>query len=473
MPRLLISAAHKSSGKTMVSLGLVRALRQRGRMVQPFKKGPDYIDPLWLGSAAGRPCYNLDYNTQDEAAIRALLARHESSADLAVIEGTKGLYDGVALDGSTSNAALARLIEAPVVLVIDCVGMTRGIAPLLVGYRHFEGAPAFAGVILNKVGGPRHEAKLRAAVEAYTDLPVLGAVPKHEAMKVAERHLGLIPSNEQAAAEAVVEGIAAVVAAHVDLDAVEAAAARAPGRPPARPPADPPISPAPTPSTSPRVRIAVARDSAFGFYYPDDLDALAAEGAEIVPLDTLNDDALPADIDGLVIGGGFPETHMAALEGNAALRADVRDRLRAGLPCYAECGGLMYLSRSITWQGRRCAMVGAVAADTVMHDRPRGRGYVRLRPSEAAAPWRVETSADGAIRAHEFHYSALETLEAPALFAYDVERGDGVDGRHDGLVIGNTVAGYTHMRGNWVRPFIYFVRTVKAKGPIGEPAGTR
>lgn len=464
MPRLLISAAHKSSGKTMVSLGLVRALRQRGRVVQPFKKGPDYIDPLWLGSAAGRACYNLDYNTQDDAAIRALLGLHESSADLSVIEGTKGLYDGVALDGSTSNAALARLIEAPVVLVIDCVGMTRGIAPLLVGYRHFEGAPAFAGVILNKVGGPRHEAKLRAAVEAYTDFPVLGAVPKHDALRVAERHLGLIPSNEQDASEAVVEGIAAVIAAHVDLDAVEAAAARAPALPAA--------GPEPRPATPPRVRIAVARDSAFGFYYPDDMDALAAEGAEIVPLDTLHDAALPADIDGLVIGGGFPETHMAALEGNAALRADLRDRLRAGLPCYAECGGLMYLSRSITWQGRRCAMVGAVPADTVMHERPRGRGYVRLRPTDAAAPWRVETSADGAIRAHEFHYSALESVGTPALFAYAVERGDGVDGRHDGLVIGNTVAGYTHMRGNWVRPFIHFVRTIKAKGPIGEPAGT-
>lgn len=464
MPRLLISAAHKSSGKTMVSLGLVRALRQRGRVVQPFKKGPDYIDPLWLSSAAGRPCYNLDYNTQDEAAIRALLARHESSADLAVIEGTKGLYDGVALDGSTSNAALARLIEAPVVLVIDCVGMTRGIAPLLAGYRHFEGAPAFAGVILNKVGGPRHEAKLRAAVETYTDFPVLGAVPKHDAMRVAERHLGLIPSNEQEAAEAVVEAIAAVVGAHVDLDAIEAAAARVPAL--IAP------SPAPTPTTSPRVRIAVARDSAFGFYYPDDLDALTAEGAEIVPLDTLHDTALPPDIDGLVIGGGFPETHMAALEANTALRSDLRDRLFAGLPCYAECGGLMYLSRSITWQGQRCAMVGAVPADTVMHDRPRGRGYVRLRATETAAPWRVDASPDGAIRAHEFHYSALESVEALASFAYDVERGDGVDGLHDGLVIGNTVAGYTHMRGNWVRPFMNFVQT-RAKVPIGEPAGTR
>lgn len=448
----------------MVSLGLVRALRQRGRIVQPFKKGPDYIDPLWLGAAAGRPCYNLDFNTQTPEAIRTLLARHETTADLAVIEGNKGLYDGVDLDGSTSNAALARLVGAPVVLVIDCAGITRGIAPLLLGYRHFEGAPAFAGVILNKVGGARHEAKLRAAVEAYTDYTVLGAVPKHDALKVAERHLGLIPSNEQAAVEAVVDGIAAVVAAHVDLDRVEATARAAPVLPPAPPrPARP----------APRLRIAVARDSAFGFYYPDDLDALAEAGAEVVPFDTLRDAALPHGIDGVVIGGGFPETHMDALEANAPLRTALREALRAGLPCYAECGGLMYLSRSVAWQGRRCAMVGLVDADTVMHDRPRGRGYVRLRATDTPAPWRVDANGDGTILAHEFHYSALETVPTASRFAYAVERGDGVDGRHDGLVIGNTIAGYTHMRGAWVRPFIQFVESVKCKGTIGEPMNPR
>lgn len=459
MPRLFISAAHKSSGKTMVSLGLVRALRRRGRVVAPFKKGPDYIDPLWLAAAAGRPCYNLDFNTQSPAAIRALLARHEGAADIAVIEGTKGLYDGVAVDGSTSNAAVATLVEAPVALVVDCVGMTRGIAPLLQGYRHFPGAPRFAGVILNKVGGARHEAKLRAAVEAYTDLPVLGAVPMHDALRVAERHLGLIPSNEQAAAEAVINGIADVVGASVDLDRLEEAARTAPALP--RPPAEAPLA-------GERVHLAIARDSAFAFYYPDDLDALAAAGADLVPFDTLSDPALPAGIDGVLIGGGFPETQMAALQANASLRADLRARLDAGLPCYAECGGLMYLSRGITWRGERFEMVGRVPAETVMHDRPRGRGYVRLRATPAAAPWRAEGDADGLLRAHEFHYSALEGLPPGSTFAYAVERGDGIDGAHDGLVLGNTVAGYTHLRHGWVRPFVDFVRAVKAKGPIGE-----
>lgn len=448
MPRLFVSAAHKSSGKTMVSLGLARALVRRGRTVAPFKKGPDYIDPLWLAAAAGRPCYNLDFNTQSPDALRALLARHEAGADIALIEGTKGLYDGVDLDGSTSNAAVATLVEAPVVLVVDCVGITRGIAPLLLGYRHFPGAPRFAGVILNKVGTPRHEAKLRAAVEAYTDLPVLGAVPLHPALKVTERHLGLVPSNEQSGAEAVIGGIADVVGAGVDLDRLEDAARTAPALP--VPAAEPAFS-------GRRVRLALARDSAFAFYYPDDIDALAAAGAEVVPFDTLRDAALPPDIDGVILGGGFPETHMAALAANAPLRAALRGALEAGLPCYAECGGLMYLSRGITWRGERFPMVGLVPAETVMHDRPQGRGYVRLRATATAAPWRAEMT-EGSLRAHEFHYSTLEGLPDGTAFAYALERGEGVDGRHDGVIVGNTVAGYSHLRGAWVRPFVEFVR---------------
>lgn len=467
MPRLFISAAHKSSGKTMVSLGLARALRRRGRAVAPFKKGPDYIDPLWLSAAAGRPCYNLDFNTQSPEAIRALLARHEAGADIALIEGTKGLYDGVELDGSTSNAAVATLVEAPTVLVVDCVGITRGIAPLLLGYRHFPGAPRFAGVILNKVGTPRHEAKLRAAVEAYTDFPVLGAVPLHTALKVAERHLGLIPSNEHSAAEAIIDGIADVVGGGVDLARLEDAAGTAPALPP---PPPPPPMPA---FAGERVRIALARDSAFGFYYPDDLDALAANGADVVPFDTLRDAALPADINGVVIGGGFPEIHMAALAANAPLRDALRAALEGGLPCYAECGGLMYLSRGISWHGERFDMVGAVPAETVMHERPKGRGYVRLRASGAAVPWRAERTAGDVLRAHEFHYSTLEGLPPETTFAYAMERGEGVDGTHDGVVVGNTVAGYSHLRGAWVRPFVEFVRTVKAKGTIGERCSAR
>ena len=195
MPRLLISAAHKSSGKTTVSLGLCAALATRGLAVQPFKKGPDYIDPMWLGRAAGRPCYNLDFHCMAHAEILGSVGHHAGNADIALIEGNKGLYDGLDLDGSNSNAALARLTQTPVVLVLDARGMTRGIAPLILGNQAFDPEVNIAGVILNQLGGSRHEAKLRAVIEHYTDVPVIGGVHRDRALEIVERHLGLIPSN--------------------------------------------------------------------------------------------------------------------------------------------------------------------------------------------------------------------------------------------------------------------------------------
>lgn len=455
MPRLFLSAAHKSSGKTTLTLGLARAFKDTDVTVQPYKKGPDYIDPLWLTQAAGRPCYNLDFNTQTHASILNLAGR-EPPGGIALIEGNKGLYDGMALDGSDSNAALAALLGAPVVLVIDCSGMTRGIAPLIRGYTAFGPELAFAGIILNKVAGPRHEGKLRAAIEAFTSLPVLGAVPRHPDLVIEERHLGLIPSTERAESEAVIERVARIVAAHVDLPALRLAAAKAA-------PLTATHRPAP-PGPRHRLRMAIARDAAFGFYYNDDLEHLTDLGADLIPLDTLRDPRLPPDIDGLIIGGGFPEALMVDLEANTGLRADIRARLNAGLPCFAECGGLMYLSRSICWKGERRDMVGFIPGEAVMHPRPHGKGLVHLRPG-GAAPWRPEADPDGTIRAHEFHHSSIENLEgAEGLStAFRILRGEGVDGAHDGIVYRNTVASYTHMRGNWVRPFIKFVQSLQTK----------
>ena len=336
-----LSAAHKSSGKTTVSIGLAASLRLRqGLAVQPFKKGPDYIDPLWLGAAAGRPCYNLDFFVQGDEEIRAEFARRMVGARIGLVEGNKGLFDGVALDGSNSNAALAALLDAPVVLVIDSRGMTRGIAPLLLGYQHFTPRVSISGVILNRVGGPRHEGKLRQAVEHYTDIPVVGAVRDTPEMTIVERHLGLMPSNEHAAAQAIIARITAVVADAVDLEGLERLAASAvmPSAAPAS--AVPPASRA-------NVRIGIPRDAAFGFYYPGDLEALEAAGAELVFFDALRTPRLPA-VDGLFIGGGFPETQAEALEANTLLREDIRTFIEAGGPVYAECGGLMYLCRRLT-----------------------------------------------------------------------------------------------------------------------------
>ncbi len=457
MNRLLISAAHKSSGKTTISIGLCAALAARGEAVQPFKKGPDYIDPLWLGLAAGRPCYNLDPYLSGAAELRAELARRMQGATIGIVEGNKGLYDGVDLEGSNSNAAVAALLGAPVVLVVDARGMTRGIAPLILGYQAFDPGIRIAGVILNRVGGARHEAKLRAAVEHYTTLPVLGAVREDERMSIEERHLGLVPSNEAEGARARVDEIGALIASQVDLDAVLAVARAAATLAPV--PAG-----APAPAAGARVRVAIARDAAFGFYYPGDLEALREAGAELVAFDALHDTRLP-QADGLFIGGGFPETHMEALAANEELRGQVRASIEAGLPAYAECGGLMYLARSIEWNGRCAPMAGAIPADIVMHRRPVGRGYVHLRET-SSCPWPRRPDAHAQpIRAHEFHYSSVENLPADTEFAYEVERGHGIDGRHDGIVHRNLLASYAHLRtiedNPWAPRFVDFIRRCK------------
>ncbi len=460
MNRLFISAAHKSSGKTTIGVGLCAALRMRGVAVQPFKKGPDYIDPLWLALASERPCYNLDPYLSGAEEIRAEVARRMRGASLGLVEGNKGLYDGLDLDGSNSNAALAALIGAPVVLVIDARGMTRGIAPLILGYQAFDRNIRIAGVILNQLGGTRHEAKLRAVIAHYTGVPVLGAVQHDERLSITERHLGLVPSNEAQAAHARVNEIAALIAAQVDLDRLLAAAREAPPLPGA------PIgfSDVPQRPDGPPVRLGIARDSAFGFYYPGDLESLGAAGAELVAFDTLRDKRLP-QVDGLFFGGGFPETQMDALAANAELRAGVRAAVEAGMPAYAECGGLMYLARGIEWNGRRAEMVGAIPADIVMHSRPVGRGYVHLRET-GHGPWQQAPAPDAPpIRAHEFHYSSVENLPAGVEFAYEVERGHGIDGRHDGIVHKNLLASYAHLRdvaGNrWARRFVDFVRSCR------------
>ena len=480
MNRVLISAAHKSSGKTTVSIGLCAALRARGLAVQPFKKGPDYIDPMWLSAASGRDCDNLDFYLMGHDEIRATTFRRARGADIAIIEGNKGLYDGLDLDGSNSNAALARLLDCPVVLVIDARGMTRGIAPLILGYQAFEPGVRIAGVILNQLGGSRHESKLRAVIEHYTNVPVVGAVHHDDRLGIVERHLGLMPSNESSEPRARIAAIAEVIAQSVDLDRLLAIAAAAPALQPIATAeiasaalrdtsvaSKTTLSPTPLPPIAGEgtlIRLGIARDAAFGFYYPGDLEALRAAGAELVPFDTLRDARLPA-VDALFIGGGFPETHMQQLEANRTLRRDIRDAIDRGMPAYAECGGLMYLSRSLTWGGRRCEMVGVIPADTVMHDRPMGRGYVRLRET-GRGPWpSAPTGAE--MRAHEFHYSSLENVDPGLRFAYDVLRGTGIDGRHDGIVHKNLLACYTHMRhlasNPWAERFVRFARQCRTR----------
>ncbi len=457
MAHLLISATQKSSGKTTVSLGICAALRRLGHAVQPFKKGPDFIDPMWLSAASGRTCHNLDFNTMPNEENLGLFARHSAGGRVSIIEGNNGLFDGTDVEGGNSNAAMAKLLGAPVVLVVNCAGMARGIAPLLMGYAAFDPELRIGGVILNNVAGQRHEDKLRAAVQRYCDIPVLGAVRRDSSLRIAERHLGLVPTEEWGQAKTQIDAAADAVAGQIDLDALLAMADSA-GPVKAKPLAAPAVRPT-------DVRIGVARDSAFAFYYPGDLEAMSAAGAELVFFNTMRDTALP-DVDGLFVGGGFPETHIAALEANASLREGIRSAIEGGLPAYAECGGLMYLAREIEWQGVRGEMVGVIAADIVVGDKPRGHGYVHLRETDAA-PW-PHLQGDGPpaeIYAHEFHYSDVVRLDGDTVFGYEVARGYGTDGRNDGIVYKNLLASYAHLRdtsrNHWTARFVEFVRSRK------------
>jgi len=454
MPHVVISAAHKSSGKTTVSIGLCAALTERNLTVQPFKKGPDYIDPMWLASASGRDCYNLDFFTMQHKEITQTFDRYNHGADISIIEGNKGLYDGLDLDGSNSNAALATLLNAPVVLVLDARGMTRGIAPLILGYQAFDENINIAGVILNQLGGSRHEGKLRRVIEHYTDVKVIGAIHKHDDMAIVERHLGLVPSNEADSAAKYIQNISKHISNSVDLDQFINIAATAPS-------SNKIEFTAPTAQTT--CRIAVARDAAFGFYYASDINAMRDAGAEVVEFDTLSDAALPENIDGLFIGGGFPESSMQKLEDNSSMRQSIYDAIESGLPTYAECGGMMYLSQSLQWNDQKKSMVGIIPGDTIMHEKPQGRGYVKIKESEQFIWPTLEHSSNAVHQAHEFHYSSLENFELNDNFkpAYEMKRGHGIDGEFDGIMYKNMLACYAHQRNvdsnPWVTRFIQFI----------------
>ena len=451
MGQILISAANKSSGKTVISTGLCAALHAQGKSVQPFKKGPDYIDPMWLSAAAQRSCYNLDFWTQSEQEILQLFRAQSETSDISIIEANKGLYDGIAIDGSNSNAALAKLLSSNVVLVLDCRGTIRGIAPLLLGYQQFDPQVNIVGVILNFVGGPRHEKKLRQVVASYTDLNILGAIYNDPELMLEERYLGLMPSNEDLLARQRIQALGERISDQIDLEQLLAI-----------------TSPLPEIATDTGqknssshhypVRIAYARDRAFGFYYADDLDKFRALGAQMIPFDTLSDKQLPA-ADGVFIGGGFPEQHLDELHNNHTLRNDIAHKLSTGLPAYAECGGLMYLCNSINYQDRHRAMVGLIDAQCHMQSRPQGRGYTQFHErSDSIWPNPITST----IHAHEFHYSHLQGLAQDTVFNFTVTRGTGIQQQADGVRIANTLACYAHQRDTqqnpWISRFLQFVQ---------------
>jgi len=456
MSAFYLSAAHKSSGKTMLTMGLSAAIRARGLNIQTFKKGPDYIDPIWLNLASGQPCHNLDFYTSSNEFIQSQYYHYSANQDMVLVEGNKGLHDGLAVDGSDSNAALAKLLDLPVILVIDTLGITRGVAPLLCGYQAFDTDVDIAGVILNKVGGSRHESKLVNAIEAYTDIPVLGSINRDKSLELCERHLGLVPGNEYGKdSQKFIQQWRDRVNDGVDVDALINSDTQAINNPNLQ---------FYQPPKQCELRIAVARDAVFGFYYPADLERFSTLGVTLIDFDTTKDKKLPDNIDGLFIGGGFPENNLDVISSNNSLLVDIKDKIEFGLPTYAECGGLMYLCRSIEYKNQTKPMVGVIAADAVMHDKPQGRGYVGLT-ARNSHPW-CDKQANMSIKAHEFHYSSLINCEESLKYAYRIDRGHGIDGSNDGIIIHNLLASYSHLRNTdacpWVDQFVNFVSSHKS-----------
>ena len=440
---VLVSAPQGRSGKTLASLALCTAFRKRGFSVQPFKKGPDYIDPSWLSEASGRSCRNLDPFLMSEETMMTSFRQACRGADSAVIEGAMGLYDGPESSGSGSTAHLARLLNVPVILVINASRMTGSIAAMVSGYQHFQPDVNIAAVILNNVSGGRHEHKLVSAVEEHCSIPVVGRIPRDTDFNMTERHLGLIPFRESANQDPLFERIYNRLIHNLDLDTIIDIASSFK--------VEPAMNTDASVNERDTVKIGVILDRAFNFYYPENLESLRQMGAELVFIDSFVD-RLP-DVDGLYIGGGFPEFFLKELVANRILQWDIADSVENGLPVYAECAGLMYLCRRINWQGRWHKMTGIIPADIHISQRPQGHGYVIARVMSDNPFFPVGFTTRG----HEFHHSTLYNTDKLE-FAYSMERGHGVDGRADGIIYKNVLASYTHLHAlgtpQWAESFV-------------------
>jgi cobyrinic acid a,c-diamide synthase len=434
-PRLLLAALRGGAGKTTLTLGLLAAWRGQGRRLVPFKKGPDYIDPAWHALAAGCPSHNLDPFLMEGDQILALVGCHAAQADALLIEGNRGLYDGLDPQGTYSTAELAKFLATPVVLVVDCTMRTRTTAALVLGCQHFDPEVPIRGVILNQIARPRHEDIIRNAIERYCGIPVLGAVPRLKCEVFPERHMGLVPPQEHAKAIRAVSTARDLAQRYLDLEGLWQVAASAPALPQVTCPAAPPLSAAP-------VTIGIVRDSAFQFYYPENLEALKAQGAVLMEVSALDDPVLPVQLDALYIGGGFPETHARQLSENLSFRNSVKAAAQAGLPIYAECGGLMYLGEHIQVGEQKFPMVGLFPHDFVMGKKPQAHGYTILEVAGDNPFFPRGTILKG----HEFHYSQMVPEPGPeAALAFRVTRGTGMGAQREGLLYQNVLATYTHL----------------------------
>lgn len=445
IPRITIAGLRGSGGKSLVSFGVTAALRTRGMRVVPFKKGPDYIDAAWLSRAAGRPCRNLDLFMMAEGEVTRSFGRFAPPGDVAVIEGNRGLFDGMDAAGTFSTAELAKRLGSPVVLVCDVTKTTRTAGALVLGCQRFDPELPIAAVILNRIAGRRHESIVREVVERYCGLPVLGAIPRLPASHFPERHLGLVPPQEHGEVPDAIQHAARVAEEYLDLDALLAIAGASSSRQSQNATADP-AGAGPPVGDRDAVTIGVFRDEAFQFYYSDNLEALEAAGGRLRFLSPLHDTALPA-LDAIYIGGGFPETLASELAANPEFRHAVANAVEAGVPVYAECAGAVYLGRSLAFGDATYPMTGALPVDFGFSARPQGHGYTECEVVGNNPFHETKTS----FRGHEFHYSHVRALEEERLsFAFRMLRGHGMDGTRDGICYKNTLATYCHLHARGV-----------------------
>lgn len=463
--RLFISGLGGGAGKTILSIGIIAAWKKHGKSVAPYKKGPDYIDAGWLALAAGRPCYNLDtflVNKQD--VLHSFISR-TSSEDIALIEGNRGLFDGIDINGTTSSAEVAKLISSPIILCVDCTKTTRTMAAVVSGCMNFDPGIKIKGVILNRVAGLRHVKNLTKNIEHYCNIPVLGAVPRLGAQNFPERHMGLVPTPEHILAKASIDAACDMAEKFLDIDALEKIALQAPEISYTH--ETPEINQIKI-SSQPKPCIGIIKDSAFQFYYPDNIEALIDAGAEPVYISAKAGKSIP-EIDALYIGGGFPETHAGELGANSRFVRELKNLAENGLPIYAECGGLIYLGEAIVIKEKKYPMSGILPITFGISQKPQGLGYT-IAVVENDNPWFKKGTE---IRGHEFRYSrVLEWKGKDRDMAFSMKRGTGFINKKDGICYKNVFAAYTHIHAlgtpTWAKSLVANAMTYKMKNRKGN-----
>ncbi|MEM3068803.1 MAG: cobyrinate a,c-diamide synthase [Nitrososphaerales archaeon] len=436
LPRITIAGPYSGVGKTSISVGLMGALKKRGLKVQAFKIGPDYIDPSHHSVMLNRPSRNLDAWMVHQDGILEIFQRATQDVDIAVIEGVMGLFDG--FDESNENgstAHIAKLLKSPVILVINVHGMAKSVAPIALGYEKYDRNVRLSGFILNEVGSEKHIDWCKKAINSVTKLPVLGALPHNKDIEMQERHLGLIPQREKAHPKPFLDMLTNFIEENVDVDRIIDIARSAEDLPkssnivyPKRP-------------YKKNLIVGVALDESFNFYYQDNLDLLRAYGADIRFFNTIKDKEIPSDVSGLYIGGGFPEMLPERLGANTSMLKSVKRVAEDEMPIYAECGGLMYLTDSITdFENRSHKMVGLLNSRTVMT-----RGLTLNYTLAEVIADNPLSKVNDLLKGHEFHYSKILEIPRDARFAYRMRIGIGIDGKHDAWLEHKALASYMHM----------------------------